>query len=73
VFTGIRCKDMGAGATVAEIIDKILRKALIVRTLKLDMPVSFLIIPDIHRTGRAGKNQRLFSKYREANLNFYHL
>jgi hypothetical protein len=46
---------MGAGAKIVENTDKILRKALIARTLKLDMPVSFLIIPDIRRTGRAGE------------------
>jgi hypothetical protein len=46
---------MGAGVTIVEITEKILRKALITRALKLDMLVSFLIIPDIHRTGRAGK------------------
>jgi len=55
VLTGTRRRDIGAGAKIVENTDKILRKALIARTLKLDMPVSFLIIPDIRRTGRAGE------------------
>jgi len=46
---------MGVGAAITEITDKILRKALVTRSLKFDMLVSFLIIPDIHSTSRADK------------------
>ena len=55
IFTGTCFKDMGVGAAITEITDKILRKALVTRSLKFDMPVSFLIIPDIHSTSRADK------------------
>jgi hypothetical protein len=51
VSTGTRCKETRAGASLAETADKNMKTALTTYFQKLDIPVSFLLIPDIYRTG----------------------
>jgi hypothetical protein len=50
--TGTCCKTTRTGVRAIEIADKQIRTALTIRCLKLNILVSFLIIPDICRTGR---------------------
>jgi len=65
VSTGTRRKETRAGVRLAEIADKNVKTALTICLLKLDIPVSFLISPDIYRTG----NQLVpFPKYRESQF-----
>jgi hypothetical protein len=50
VSTGTRRKETRAGVRFAEIADKNMKTALTTYFLKLDIPVSFLLRPDIYRT-----------------------
>jgi hypothetical protein len=49
--TAIRRKETRAGVRLAETTDKKIKTALTTYFLKLDIPVSFLLRPDIYRTG----------------------
>lgn len=50
VSTGTRRKETRAGVRLAEIVDKNMKTALTTYFLKLAIPVSFLLRPDIYRT-----------------------
>jgi hypothetical protein len=69
VSTGTRRQAMRAGVRLVEIADNNMKTALTTCLLKLDIPVSFLIDPDIHGTG----NQCRSPNTGKANMIIYKL